>query len=206
MAGGAWREGCRRIGQFVSGVMLLPLLAGCGGDRVSPTPLPAAAVRPEQPAPVYPVSTAFTLLTPTVALPTVTMSPLASLPVPGDAATPVAPKLPLGPAQILPPTGMGIVRGGAALLAMPNGAVRQQLPAGAVVTITGKSADGVWVAAYDEQGTSGWLAAQQLVLLGTATLTVVTTAAGPGLAATLVAQAMAPVAMPTIVLTVTVAP
>lgn len=119
--------------------------------------------------------------------------------------TPVAP--PLLAALPLPPlTGMGIVRGGAAILAQPNGAVQQQLPAGAVVTITGKSADGAWLAAYDDQGTSGWVAAQQLVLLGTETLTVVTTATGPGLAATLVAQSMVPVAMPTIVLTETVTP
>ena len=206
MAGGVWCVARRHMAWFSLGVVLVGLLAGCGGTPGTPTPLPAAAVRPEQPAPVYPASTAFTSITPTVVLPTLAMSPLALLTVTGDELTPAAPKLSLAAAQLPALTGMGIVRGGAALLAAPNGAVRQQLPAGAVVTVTGKSADGGWIAAYDERGTSGWLAAQQLVLLGTETLTVVTMAAGPGLAATLVAQAMEPMAMPTIVLTGTVAP
>lgn len=206
MAGGVWRLGHSRVSQVITGVMVYVLLAGCGGAPGTPTPLPAAAVRPEQPAPVYPASTAFTSITPTLVLPTLAMSPLALLTVTGDELTPAAPKLSLAAAQLPALTGMGIVRGGAALLAAPAGAVRQQLPAGAVVTVTGKSADGGWIAAYDERGTSGWLAAQQLVLLGTETLTVVTTASGPGLAATLVAQAMEPMAMPTIVLTGTVAP
>lgn len=183
-------------------LLLLALLTACGGTPGTPTPLPAAAVRPEQPAPVYPVSTAFTLITSTVVLPTSQPALLLSI----DEMTPVAPALSLAVAAIPALTGMGIVRGGASLLSAPNGVARQQLPAGAVVTVTGKSADGAWLAAYDEQGTSGWLAAQQLVLLGTETLTVVTTAAGPGLAATLIAQAMEPMAMPTIILTSTLTP
>ena len=206
MAGGVWCVVRRHMDWFSLGVVMVGLLAGCGGTPGTPTPLPAAAVRPEQPAPVYPASTAFTSITPTVVLPTLATSPLALLTVTGDELTPAAPKLALAAAQLPALTGMGIVRGGAALLAAPNGAVRQQLPAGTVVTVTGKSADGGWIAAYDEQGTSGWLAAQQLVLLGTETLTVVTTSAGPGLAATLVAQAMEPMAMPTIVLTSTLTP
>ena len=204
--GSEWRVGCRHIARFILGVVMGSLLAGCGGTPGTPTPLPATLVRPEQPTPVYPVSMAFTLITPTLSLPVMAITQPTVLPLIDEEATPVAPELAQMAAQIPSPTGMGIVRGGAALLAIPNGAVRQQLPAGAVVTLTGKSADGAWLAAYDEQGTSGWLAAQQLVLLGTETLTVVTTASGPGLAATLVAQAMAPMAMPTIVITGTVAP
>lgn len=206
MIGGVWRLWDSRLSLGIAGLLLVTLLTACGGASATPTPLPAAAVRPEQPAPVYPVSTAFTLITPTVVLPTSAISPSTLLTVAGDDMTPAAPALSLASAQLPALTGMGIVRGGASLLSAPNGAARQQLPAGAVVTVTGKSADGVWVAAYDEQGTSGWLAAQQLVLLGTETLTVVTTSSGPGLAATLVAQAMAPLAMPTIVLTATLAP
>lgn len=204
--GSEWRVGRRPMDRFILGVVMGSLLAGCGGTTGTPTPLPAAIVRPEQPTPVYPASMAFTLITPTQSLPVVAITQTTALPVISEEATPIAPKLSLAAAQLPFPTGMGIVRGGTALLEIPNGAVRQQLPAGAVVTLTGKSADGAWVAAYDDQGTSGWLAAQQLVLLGTETLTVVTTASGPGLAATLVAQAMAPMAMPTIVMTATVAP
>lgn len=206
MAGGAWRSWCGNRGRLLFVVVIGSVLVGCGGAPGTPTPLPAAIVRPEQPTPVYPVSTAFTLLTPAPSLQVVAIAQTTAPAVVDDEATPVAPSLSLAALQLPSPTGMGIVRGGAALLASPNGPARQQLPAGAVVTLTGKSADGVWVAAYDDQGTSGWLAAQQLVLLGTATLTVVTTASGPGLAATLVAQAMAPMAMPTIALTGTVAP
>ena len=201
-----WRVGRRHLARFILGIVMGSLLAGCGGTPGTPTPLPATLVRPEQPTPVYPVSMAFTLITPTRSLPVVAIAPTTARPVISEEATPIAPTLSLAAAQLPFPTGMGIVRGGAALLEIPNGPVRQQLPAGAVVTLTGKSADGVWLAAYDDQGTSGWLAAQQLVLLGTETLTVVTTASGPGLAATLVAQAMEPMAMPTIVLTGTVAP
>lgn len=201
-----WRVGRRHLARFILGVVMVSLLAGCGGTPGTPTPLPATLVRPEQPTPVYPESMAFTLITPTLSLPVVAIAPTTALPLIDAEATPVAPELAQMAAQLPSPTGIGIVRGGAALLAIPNGAVRQQLPAGAVVTLTGKSADGAWVAAYDDQGISGWLAAQQLVLLGTETLTVVTTASGPGLAATLVAQAMEPMVMPTIVLTETVAP
>jgi chitodextrinase len=101
---------------------------------------------------------------------------------------------------------LGILQGGAALLTAPNGAAVTQLPAGAVVTLTGKSADGVWLAAYTEDGTSGWLAANRLTLFGSETLTVVTAAVGPGLAATLVAEAMMPMAMPIITLTLPITP
>ena len=201
MVSGEWRA-THSVGQLLTTIVLGLLLAGCGGAPRTPTPLPAA-VRPAQPAPVYPVSTAFTSITTTQSMVTlVSPTVLSDL----EAVTPVAPSLDLATVPLPPLTGMGIIRGGAALLAQPNGAVQQQLPAGAVVTITGKSADEAWVAVYDDQGHSGWLAAARLVLLGTETLTVVTTAAGPGLAATLVAQAMEPVAMPTIVLTITVTP
>ncbi|MCE7989838.1 MAG: hypothetical protein DYG89_52495 [Caldilinea sp. CFX5] len=181
-------------------------LAACGGERATPTPIPADAVRPEQPTPVYAASTAFTLATPVIALPTVTLMP-ADPPTATNAATPIAlPQASDLAALQPPPTGLGILRGGASLLTTPNGAAVTQLPAGAVVTLTGKSADGVWVAAYTENGTSGWLAANRLTLLAAETLTVVTEAVGPGLAATLVAEAMVPMAMPTITLTLTMAP
>lgn len=204
--GSEWRVGGGWFSQWAGGVLLLTLLVSCGQASVTPTPLPATIVRPEQPTPVYPVSTAFTLLTTATPLPVMAIAQPTARPLPHAEATSVAPALALFAAQFPPPTGMGIVRGGATLLVSPNGPARQQLPAGAVVTLTGKSADGAWLAAYDAQGVSGWLAAQQLVLLGTETLTVVTTASGPGLAATLVAQAMEPMVMPTIVLTETVVP
>lgn len=195
----------KRLGHWVIGLGLVVGLVACERDRATPTPIPASAVRPEQPAPVYSASTAFTLATPVVALPTVVITSPATSPV--AAVTPViaSPTFDLTTLQP-PPTAMGIVRGGASLVAMPGGATVAQLPAGAVVTLTGKSADGGWVAAYTEAGTSGWLAANRVTRFGADTLTVVTAAVGPGLAATLVAEAMAPMTMPTITLTLTITP
>ena len=197
--------GDRVFGLLIS-VGLVIGLAACGGEQGTATPIPADAVRPEQPAPVYAASTAFTLATPVAALPTVALAP-------ADASTAAADATPIALPQAVdlaalqpPPTGLGILQGGAALLTAPNGAAVTQLPAGAVVTLTGKSADGVWLAAYTEDGTSGWLAANRLTLFGSETLTVVTASVGPGLAATLVAEAMMPMAMPTIMLTVPIIP
>jgi hypothetical protein len=196
----------RRLGDQVIGVGLIVGLVACGGEQGTPTPIPADVVRPEQPAPVYAASTAFTLATPVAALPTVALAP-------ADASTAAADATPIALPQTFdlaalqpPPTGLGILQGGAALLTAPNGAAVTQLPAGAVVTLTGKSADGVWLAAYTEDGASGWLAANRLTLFGSETLTVVTAAVGPGLAATLVAEAMMPMAMPIITLTLPITP
>lgn len=198
-----WR---RRLGARVIGVGLVIGVAACGQEQATPTPIPASVVRPEQPAPVYPASTAFTLATPVVTLPTVTIMPPEAITSAAEATTVAWPQTVDLTALQPPPTGMGILRGGAALLATPNGPAVAQLPGGAVVTLTGKSADGAWVAAYTEEGGSGWLAASQLTLFGADTLTVVTEAVGPGLAATLVAEAMTPMTMPTITLTLTVTP
>jgi len=197
------------IGYWVFGWLIsIGLVTGvtaCGGAQATPTPIPADAVRPEQPTPVYAASTAFTLATP-VAAPTVTLAS-ADAPTTTIATTPIAsPQIFDLTALQPPPTALGILRGGTSLLTAPNGAAVTQLPAGAVVTLTGKSADGVWVAAYTEDGASGWLAANRLTLFAAETLTVVTEAVGPGLAATLVAEAMMPMAMPTITLTLTMTP
>lgn len=203
MAGSRWGVSDRCVAWIVIGAVLVVLFAGCGGAPATPTPLPAVA-RPEQPTPVYAQSTAFRLVTPVVTPQLVTQPPsqpaLAAIPTVIPAAT-------LDSVALLPPaTALGIVRGGATLLTAPNGAVIQQLPAGATITLTGKSADGGWLAAYSARGESGWVAASSLVLFGEETLAVVTEATGPGEIAALLATAMAPVAMPTIVLTMTVGP
>lgn len=195
----------RWVGDWVMGVGLVMGLAACGGAQSTPTPIPASAVRPEQPTPVYAGSTAFTLATPVAPLPTAAMIPADAMPV--AAVSPVPSPQTLDLTALQPPsTGMGILRGAASVVATPGGATIAQLPGGAVVTLTGKSADGAWVAAYTEDGVSGWLAVNRLTLFGAEALAVVTEAVGPGLAATMVAEAMTPIAMPTIVLTLTVTP
>ena len=113
---------------------------------------------------------------------------------PGDGGEPVAAATPL--ASVLwpqTPSALGIVRGGASLLNRPGGSVLSSLPAGAVVTVTGKTADGQFVAAYTDDGMAGWISAGQLTLFGADDLVVVEESAGPGPIATLVAEAMQPV-------------
>lgn len=187
------------------GLGLLVGLTACGGEQATPTPIPAAAVRPDQPSPVYAASTAFTLATPVAPLPTVAIIPPDATPAIAATSLTSLPILDLTALQP-PPTGMGILRVGTSLVATPGGATVVQLPAGAVVTLTGRSADGGWVAVYTEEGGSGWLAVNRLTMFGAETLTVVSEAVGPGLAATLVAEAMAPMTMPTLTLTLTITP
>jgi hypothetical protein len=91
------------------------------------------------------------------------------------------------------PSALGIVRGGAALLDRPGGTALHSLPAGAVVTVTGKTADGRFLAAYSDDGIAGWIGAGQVTLFGADDLVVVEESAGPGPIATLVAGAMQPV-------------
>jgi len=199
-----WRRSV--IGWLFSGIIGVGLVA-CGGAPATPTPLPAL-VKPEQPAPVYPTGSAFRLDHPTVTPQVVvTQSPPDPNLSVGAVATPTAPARPLDLALLQPPpTALGIVRNGAALLSTPNGSVIERLPAGATLTLTGKSSDGGWLAAYSASGASGWVAANTLVLLGAESLETVTAPIGPGPIATLLTEAMAPMAMPTIVLTNTMTP
>lgn len=204
MVSAKWQVQSRVMGWLMIGVAAVALTA-CGSGAATSTPVPASVVRPDQPTPVYPGSTAFALLTPTAAPVFVTGTPAMAAVVAG--ADTSAASLPLDPTLFQPPpTALGIVRGGATLFDQPVGTVLRTLPAGAAVTLTGKTADGAWLAAYVESGEYGWVAASSLALFGEETLSVVTQALGPGLAATLVAEAMQPMAMPTIVLTLTVTP
>lgn len=189
---------------LVNGITAVGLVA-CGGTPAAQPALPAEA-RPAQPAPVYPTGTAFLLANPTVTPAVVNLSPPDPDPLAGVEATPTAPA-PLDLAHLQPPpTALGIVRSGSSLLSAPNGNVIERLSAGATLTLTGKARDGGWLAAYSASGASGWVAANTLVLLGAETLETVTAPIGPGPIATLLAEAMAPMAMPTIILTNTITP
>jgi len=181
---------------WLSGVGLL--VAACGGPPGTPTPLPADVVRPEQPTPIYASNASFSdnAVTPIFVTPIYTPSTILSAPI-----TPVAPALNLAALAQLPPTGMGIVLGGTALLASPGGALVASLPSGTPLTLTGKSADGVWLTAYTNAGAAGWVNASALARYGDDQLIVVTEAFGPGPAATLVADALIPLEMPPIDLT-----
>lgn len=91
------------------------------------------------------------------------------------------------------PNALGILSGGGFLYAAPGGAVRTNLQAGATLTITGRSADGAWFAAYLADGVAGWVPAAQVRVFGDATeLEVVQESLGPAVVATLIAQASQP--------------
>lgn len=174
------------------------LLAACGGAPTTPTPLPADVVRPEQPTPIYGDSATFSDVAATPIFATPIYTPSTSI---SAAITAVAPALNIAALAQLPPTGMGIVLGGTSLLDSPGGAVVASLPAGTPLTLTGKSADGAWLTAYTNAGAAGWVKASALARYGDDQLIVVTEAFGPGPAATLVADALIPIAMPPIDLT-----
>ena len=174
-------------------IALSGLLAACGrGGLASPTAIPADVVRPVQPTPAYPKSSAFTLaLTPTLValvtpLPTTAFAPI-------DEGQPLTATLLAGLTFEQTPSAMGIARGGAILYKQPGGASLATLPAGTTVTVTGKSTDGKWLAAYTDAGLTGWIEANRLLLYGADDLLVVAESAGPGPIATLIAQAMQPI-------------
>lgn len=91
------------------------------------------------------------------------------------------------------PTALGIVVGGGALYAAPGAGAAVNMQVGTTLTITGRSADGGWYAAYLADGTAGWAAASQVRVFGDAAgLEVVQDSLGPVAVATLIAQASLP--------------
>lgn len=93
------------------------------------------------------------------------------------------------------PTALGILSGGGALFAVPGGGAVANLSVGATLTLTGRSADGGWFAAYLADGTAGWVPVSQVRVFGDSNeLEVVQQSVGPAIVATLVAEASAPLA------------
>ncbi len=174
---------------------LVLLLAACGGPPpADPTPIPASAVRPEQPTPAYPSNAdVFTLATPRV-------TPVFITPTPSPANPGTLSAVSTGPAgwtALLaieqPPSAVGIATGGAVIYDEPGGRVLKRVPSTGVLNVTGVSADGRWLSVYDETGVYGWTPSGQLALFGDDDLTVVGKAVDPGVVATLIADVMQPV-------------
>ncbi len=188
--------------QLACGLFLLTMLilAACGGGPETPTAIPASVVRPEQPTPVYGQATTFNLA-PTVGATVESNGAASAAPVAAVAqpapSEPEQTTRPLVLPMLQTPSALGIATGGATLLEQPNGRALVNLPAGATVTVTGKSADGRYLAAYTNEGVAGWVPAGQIRLFGGDDLIVVEAAAGPGPIATLIAQAMQPVVIAT---------
>jgi len=171
------------------------VLAACGGPPpADPTPIPANAVRPQQPTPVYPGNAdAFTLATPRVTPVFITPTPSPEDP----AALSAVSTGPAGWTALLaieqPPSAVGIATGGAVIYDEPGGRVLKSVPSTGVLNVTGVSADGRWLSVYDETGVYGWTPSGQLALFGEDDLTVVDEAVDPGVVATLIADVMQPV-------------
>ncbi|MBX2998319.1 MAG: SH3 domain-containing protein [Caldilineaceae bacterium] len=191
------------------------IFSGCGGPgNATPTPLPPIA-RIEQPTSVFvappPTSTPTPELEPADGVNPVqamiaTQIAQRALEIP-ETATPVptatvaagVEENPLRRAlldtQLTRPTSMGIVGGsGAGFFASPGGALIQSLPAGTTLTITGRSGDRGWYAAYLGDGRAGWIGAGAVRIFGDVSeLETVTQSVSPAIVATLIAEANRPV-------------
>ncbi len=190
------RTACRTL---ALGCILL-LAAACGRAPGGPTPLPPGE-RVAQPTPDFSA--------PAQAAPAQSADPAAAAirnriaqqqaqpsPTPADdrpAPTPSALQAHPELAVFDRPTALGIVVGGGALYAAPGGGAAVNMQIGTTLTITGRSADGGWYAAYLADGTAGWAAASQVRVFGDAAgLEVVQDSLGPVAVATLIAQASQP--------------
>ncbi len=182
---------CGKFLLFISlAVFLSFALTACGGPNLAlPTAIPPDITVPDQPIPVY-VDDAerFTLATPRPPV-IARAGATAGRAISNGAMSRTAVVLPYQQT----PSALGIVRGGAALRIAPGGLQIDSLPAGATVTITGKSADGLSYAVFDPDGRAGWLSIGTVSVYGGDDLVVVETASGPGPVATLMAEAMVPV-------------
>jgi uncharacterized protein YraI len=182
----------RRLRRLTLAAMCLFLLLvnGCGGPgAATATALPPDVARPSQPTPDFDNPAADFRLTP-VAMPTWAAPAVAATPVP----------LPARPTVVAPleqtPTALGIAIVPLVLAASPNGPSITELPVGTTLTITGRSADGAWLAGYTSAGVAGWVPTSAVTLFGGADLTIVERAVPPAAVATLIATAMLPVTLP----------
>jgi hypothetical protein len=170
--------------------LALGWLAACGGPgRPTPTALPPSVARSEQPAPVFANSPQAFRVTPPPAPPRAGQVGSAAL------ATPVTRATPQLPAE-QNPTALGIARAPVSLYAAPDGQAVATLPGGGTLTVTGRSADGAWLAVYTAAGVPGWVQAAALQVYGGDDLLVVERAIEPGAMATLLAKALTPVPLP----------
>lgn len=190
------------------------VFSGCVGrpGGAAPTPLPPGA-RIEQPTAIFiaPPPTPTSEPTPSAEINPVqamiaTQIALRALEAP-EAATPIPTLTVAAPVEADPirralidtqltrPTSMGIVGGGGAgFFAAPGGALIQSLPAGATLTITGRTGDGGWYAAYLGDGRSGWIAVGAARIFGDpGELEIVSQSISPAIVATLIAEASRPV-------------
>ena len=171
------------------------LLSACAGGVAEPTAIPATIVRPEQPAPLFENDVrAYRMATAAAPL----FPPGATTATGAGVRAGASPVAGVEETLVQRPSAMGIVRAVSSLYAAPDGAVAEgvALIVGATVTVTGRSADGRWLALFTADGIPGWLPANVLQLYGAGDLTTVDSAVGPGPIATLINEAMQPLPAP----------
>ena len=180
---------------------LLFLLTACGRRPGQPTPLPAgtrvAQNTPDFSAPAQPETATHTTaqiaqsLRTRLARQQTQTAPTAPRPSPSP-----PPPLPFPPPSLAVfsrPTALGILSAGGLLYSAPGAGVLANLQIGATLTITGRSANGAWFAAYLADGIAGWVPAAQVRVFGDANeLEIVQESLGPAVVATLIAEASKP--------------
>ena len=185
---------------------LLFLLTACGRRPGQPTPLPAgtrvAQNTPDFSAPAQAETTTQTAdqvadsLRARLAQQRTPTAPTAAPPASADANPAPAPSaLSAYPslAVFSRPTALGILSAGGLLYSAPGAGAVTNLQLGATLTITGRSADGVWFAAYLADGIAGWVPAAQVRVFGDVNeLEIVQESLGPAVVATLIAEASKP--------------
>ena len=180
---------------------LLFLLTACGRRPGQPTPLPAgtrvAQNTPDFSAPAQPETATHTAdqvadsLRARLAQERTPTAPTA--PRPSPSPPPPRPSPPPSLAVFSRPTALGILSAGGLLYSAPGGRALANLQLGATLTITGRSADGAWFAAYLADGIAGWVPAAQVRVFGDANeLEIVQESLGPAVVATLIAEASKP--------------
>lgn len=172
--------------------LLLFSLAACGGGPPgTPTAIPPSVAQPQQATPELvkdkPVFEEANGTTPVVIVPPTEAGAVASL-LPEDVAT----LTPIPLTFHIPPTAMGIATGGATIVDQPGGKVVATIPSGSTLTVTGRSADGKFLAVYEDDGTAGWVSTGSLQLFGADDLTVVDQPIFPAPIVTLLAEQMIP--------------
>ena len=183
---------------------LLFLLTACGRRPGQPTPLPPGT-RVVQPTPDFSAPAQADTATQTsdqvvdslrTRLARQQETPTAAPAATGDASPdPTQSVLSANPslAVFSRPTALGILSGGGLLYSAPAGPIAATLQVGATLTITGRSADRAWFAAYLADGSAGWVPAAQVRVFGDANqLEIVQESLGPAVVATLIAEASKP--------------
>ncbi|MFN8495971.1 MAG: SH3 domain-containing protein [Caldilineaceae bacterium] len=136
-----------------------PASTAVGTAPSTPTSAPTATAAPPTPTP--------TAVPPT---PTATPSPIPPSPTPTPKPSPTPTS---APALVVSNNPLAVVGGnGGKLMGAPNGSTLRELPTGTTLTASGRSDDNKWLYVTMSDGTTGWVAAGDVVAFNTGSLPV----------------------------------